>query len=57
MIKGVFSYLKNLEFSQECKDKKKDYKTTRLQDYKFFLIQEIQNLKTSEELWLLSFEL
>jgi hypothetical protein len=57
MIKGVFSYLKNLEFSQECKDKKKDYKTTRQQDNKFFLIQEIQNLKTSEELWLLSFEL
>ena len=40
------------------KDMKK--KTTRLQDYKtksFFLIQEIQKLRISEELWLLSFEL
>ena len=37
--------------------KKKDNKTTRLQDYKFFLIQEIQNLRISEGLWLLNFEL
>ena len=34
---------------------KKDYKTTRLQDNKFFLIQEIQNFRISEELWLLNF--